>query len=71
MVIDEDDRIVTVCADCLCASCWHGEFLCQTSRGADITKKTVRELRALDREHSDYYSVEKCRANGTLDRRFV
>ena len=58
----DDDRQVTVCAECLKASCWHGEFMCDRSRSADITTRTVRELRKLNREHPSHYSVEKIRA---------
>ena len=50
------DRKVEVCSECLCASCWHGEFLCEKSRDAGTVYKTVRELRALKREHPSYYS---------------
>ena len=60
--IDVDlDREVTVCAECLCASCWHGEFYCSKYRYANITKKTVRELNELNREHPDNYSLKKIR----------
>lgn len=60
MTIAQDDaRLVTVCAACLTASCWHGEFMCSESRYADITKKTVAELDSLHREHPDNYSVDK------------
>lgn len=49
----DDDRLVTVCASCLTASCWNYEFVCQEYRTANIKRMTVRELRALDREHPD------------------
>lgn len=26
--MQDPDRLVTVCDHCLCASCWHGEFMC-------------------------------------------
>jgi hypothetical protein len=52
---------VTVCDACLTASCWHGEHLCQKSRSAGLTKRTVAELDALGREHPDNYSEAKLR----------
>jgi len=59
--VTNPDRKVTVCAACLTASCWHGEFMCEASRTADVTTRTVRELRALGREHPSNYSVAKVR----------
>jgi hypothetical protein len=52
-------REVTVCAACLTAACWHGEFMCETAQTADITTKTVAELLALDREHPSNFSFDK------------
>jgi hypothetical protein len=56
---DPKDRVITVCSACLCASCWHGEFMCQESGVAGTVEKTVRELDALGREHRSNYSVSK------------
>jgi len=55
------DRLVEVCAECLTASCWHGEFMCWGSRHADVVEKTVSELRRLRREHPSNYSLAKIR----------
>lgn len=55
----DDDRLVTVCAACLCASCWQGKHMCQQSRDANVIKKPIRELRALGREHECYWT-EAC-----------
>jgi len=52
------DRLVTVCSECLMATCWHGIFLCDRSRSANIVKKPIRDLRALNREHESYWSKE-------------
>lgn len=49
-------RLITVCASCLRTSCWHGEFMCDASSEAGTVQKTSRELRKLDREHSDHFS---------------
>lgn len=61
MTKSRDDRLVTVCSACLCASCWHGEFMCWQAGGASTVQRTVRELKALNREHPSHYSVEKVR----------
>lgn len=58
--MDDDARVVTVCDECLTASCWHGEFMCDASKNAGIVEKTVGELNALKYEHPDNYSAEKC-----------
>ena len=54
-----DDQLITVCAECLCASCWQGMFLCQRSQNADITHKTVRELRQLNLEPPSYWRTDE------------
>lgn len=58
---DPDDRLVTVCAACLCASCWQAKFFCQEARNANVQRLPIRELRKLDREHADYWT-EACEA---------
>jgi hypothetical protein len=55
------ERMVTVCAECLCASCWHGIFMCDRAVNADVVEKPVSELRRLGREHPDYFSVQAVR----------
>ena len=52
----DDDYTVTVCAACLCASCWHGEFMCDAARSAGTTERRASELLAANREHSDHFS---------------
>lgn len=52
---NDDERMVTVCAKCLMACCWHGKFMCDKSRSADLVDKTVAELKKLGREHSDHW----------------
>ena len=51
------DGLVTVCSKCLRASCWQGEFYCDDYRTAGIVQKTRKELRALKREHPDYWKT--------------
>jgi len=50
-----ENRLVTVCAACLRASCWLQEHTCDAYRAAGSTRRTVRELRELDREDSSYW----------------
>lgn len=49
------DKLITVCDACLCAACWHGEWLCERSRSAGTVKKTVADLEELHREHPDQW----------------
>ena len=58
----ENERLVTVCAACLQASCWLGVFYCDDYRTANVARKSVKELRTLGLEHEDYWRPE--RANG-------
>jgi hypothetical protein len=51
----DDERKVTVCASCLQASCWQGEFYCDNYKTANVVEKTVAELRELNREHPCYW----------------
>lgn len=50
------DYLVTVCAACLTASCWHGDFYCQKHKTASTRLMRASELQALDRENPDHYS---------------
>ena len=61
------DYYVTVCAECLTASCWHGEFMCQRSRDADVKTVRASELDAANHEHPGNYSRTKLlRVCGTV-----
>lgn len=55
---EDQDRLITVCASCLCASCWHGDFHCQNYQSANLKQVTRKELNVLGREHPHYYSDE-------------
>lgn len=54
-----EDYMVTVCAKCLRASCWHGEAPCDGAAFADVVKRRASELRAAALEHPSHYSLEK------------
>ena len=50
---------ITVCDSCLQASCWQGLFMCQASQNAGTIQLTRRELKALGREHRDYWKTDE------------
>jgi len=52
----DENKIVTVCANCLTASCWQGEFYCDEYRNTGTTEKTVKELRELNLEHESFWN---------------
>lgn len=52
-------ELVTVCDQCLQASCWQGEFYCQEYKTAGTTQMTRKELAKLGRENSDYWMSEQ------------
>ncbi len=49
------DRKVTVCAECLMASCWLSIFICEKYRSAGTTELTVRRLHSLAYENPQYW----------------
>ncbi len=52
-----NDMKVTVCDNCLCASCLQGVFFCEKYIIAGIKEMTVEELINLNREHPDYWQA--------------
>lgn len=51
-----ENKIVEVCSECKCASCWYGIFMCNESASADLEKYTVAELRVFDVENECNWS---------------
>ncbi len=51
----KSDPLVTVCAECLTASCWLGESMCMRAHSATTVQRRESELRALGREHPSYW----------------
>ena len=39
---------VTVCSECLQASCWQGVFMCDRSQTAGTIEKTIKELKKMN-----------------------
>ena len=60
------DYPVTVCAACLTASCWHGEFYCQEYKTASTTIRMASELRRMGYEHPSHFSKKKLREIGEM-----
>ena len=59
------DRLVTVCASCERASCWHGDFMCDEAKTADTKEMTVGELKALALEDPSYWEAGPAAAEGS------
>lgn len=66
--MNDKGKLIQVCADCGCASCWYGEFMCDTAKGAGTVWKTRAELDALVLESPEYWTDEKLKeVYGTSD----
>lgn len=48
-------KTITICDNCLRASCWQGYFYCERYKEAGTTEKTIAELKELALEHSDWW----------------
>jgi len=55
----DEEKSVTVCSECLCASCWHGEFMCEEARFAKTVEMPIAQLKVLALENPEYW----CRNN--------
>ena len=56
MGMDIKNQTITVCEECLQASCWQGIFsMCEEAHYAGTVEKTVQELEALDLEDPSYW----------------
>jgi hypothetical protein len=54
---NDSAQLITVCDQCLQASCWQGVFYCDDAKTAGTVQKTRAELAKLGREHSDYWKT--------------
>jgi hypothetical protein len=50
---------ITVCAECLQASCWQAIFMCDKSKEADVRRMTVSQLRKLNLENECYWKTDE------------
>lgn len=51
--------VITVCSACMQASCWNGISYCNNAYYADMTTRTVAQLRQLGREHPTYWQRQR------------
>lgn len=51
-----DTRLIAVCSECRTASCFHGEFMCDRSREADMILVPAFRLETEGREHPNNWS---------------
>lgn len=51
--------MITVCSECLKASCWQGIYYCDDHRTAGTVHKSRKELLALNREHPSYLKTDE------------
>lgn len=54
--MSDDDRQVTVCGFCLCASCWQDVHPCEDAHLRMAQPLVVTTLRELDREHPRFWA---------------
>lgn len=50
--------LITVCNACERASCWQGEFYCDSFKTAKLKEVTVRRLQSLKLEHPSYWEKD-------------
>ncbi|MFW9879538.1 MAG: hypothetical protein ACFFG0_41205 [Candidatus Thorarchaeota archaeon] len=55
----ENDYFVEVCDNCLRASCWHGDFMCEDAQNVGTKIMKASELRELSIEHESNFSRQK------------
>ena len=48
-------KTVTVCDNCLRASCWQGVFMCDEYYDAGTKELTIDELKKLNLKNKDYW----------------
>jgi len=53
----DDDVMVTVCAECLRASCWQGANFCEAWRTASTKRMRIGDLRDLALENPDFWAI--------------
>jgi len=55
-VKNNDEKLVTVCANCLKASCVSGWFQCEENFESGTKEMKIKDLKKLNLEHSRYWS---------------
>lgn len=59
----DESRLVTVCSECLRASCWQGMSFCDVAQWSSTVDKPISELRRLGYESPKFWEPG---AGGTL-----
>lgn len=54
-----ENKIVSVCSNCLTAACMYGEFMCNSAKTAADVKMPIYELRKKGLENEEYWSDAK------------
>jgi len=58
--LTNDEKLITVCAECKMACCWQGIFMCDDAVSADVIKISIGELRKLGlHEHPSYWMTDE------------
>lgn len=52
------DPLVTVCSECLRASCWLGHLMCELAHHAGTVERHASELRKLGYESDIYWELD-------------
>lgn len=55
----KENKLIEVCDQCLKASCWYGEFMCDYAQTAGTKKLPRKELKKLNLESPEYWSEKK------------
>jgi hypothetical protein len=53
------NEMITVCDNCLMASCWQGIYYCEEAERAGAIKKSRAELITLNLEHQDFWKTDE------------
>lgn len=59
-----NNTLITVCSECKRACCWQGEFMCDDAINASTKELSVKRLKELSLEHSDYWEKDYELKNG-------
>jgi len=51
----KEDRLITVCSECLRACCWQGIFYCDEYKTAGTVERPVSELKEWALENPEYW----------------
>ena len=64
--MDDPDKLIEVCDNCLTAACWHGEFMCDKAKESTTIFKKRADLIALGLEHPSNFSDRNLEKMGII-----